>query len=561
VTLKTLQKWINHPAYLLICVGLGLFSWSFSFDSVTTRIFANRKPAGLQLSELASKAELRKEVEATDYRQIQKLSEPEMIAQLEKVRPNWNKPFGPNALSLAQAEAVIERRYKKLPKRFENNPVFQMLQKLTADDSASVDYDDLLVCDKSRLFYESRLHAYPVLSDLVKERSPASQSFATDCVVYSMRQFQVPKMNFANCAKSVGAPQVPGAKPCITPPLVNLTYNAFVDATECLNLNAKHLMPKIDFESGFFLNSFGGNKEAGIGQLTEPAIQEVNKYYSQYFAEIEKAAATKESCANLVKVKSLLSMAPSGPEQRCSMVGLPENPLRNIFYTALYHRINMDMISGIKFVSGQDYIQNENSLIPVQNNERDQFSGLFKTYRIKDKLELAGLHNPNLHYFKEMLATLGDHSGVETSVRLLSQYLDQRRENQLLLTMKDFDFQSDEKAQDVDGQMKNAVDVAASFVLSSILSSKDSSEEKKLKAKRRKELPKKWAEAYMESFPVYLAYRANGYDGKSFQPFAMYGYPGYLNVLTGRQEMIRDLFINAQMDPNICTDPKFLKAE
>jgi hypothetical protein len=228
---------------------------------------------------------------------------------------------------------------------------------------------------------------------------------------------------------------------------------------------------------------------------------------------------------------------------------------------ALYNRINMDMLSGIKFIAGQDYISLQNNLVPVQNNERDQFSGLFRTYRIKEKLDRAGLTNSNLHYFKEMLSTLGYHTGVETAVKLLSQYLDQRQENQLSATLADFDFQAGQKSKDVDGQMKDEVDVASAFVLSSVVNSKDSPEEKRMKAKRRKEFPKKWAEAYRESFPVFLALRANSYDGKSLQPYSLYGYPGYLSVLMGRQQQIRDLFVNAELDPNECTDPHFLKAE
>jgi len=338
-----------------------------------------------------------------------------------------------------------------------------------------------------------------------------------------------------------------------------LTYNAYVDTMECLNLNAKHMMPKVDFESGFFLNSFGINKEAGVGQLTEVALREVNRHFENYMAEVEKAAATKPSCANLIKNKSLLSMAPSGPEQRCSMIGLPENPLRNIFYMGLLNRINMDALSGIKFIAGQDYLQSGQNFLPVQNNQNDQFTGLFKSYRLKERLEANGIRGFNPHVIKEMLGTLGYHIGVETAVKLLSQYLDERKKHGLHLSANDFNFQSGAKAQDVDGQMKDAVEVATSYVLSSVVNSKDSDDDKKLKAQRRKEFPKKWAKAYLESFPVYLAYKANSYDGNSLLPFALYGYPGYLSVIVHRQSEIQELFANAQLDPNSCTDPEFLK--
>jgi len=559
VTLKTLQKWMNHPAYMAVCFLVGVIAWSFSFESVRQVTEVTRRPASLQLSELASRADLRDEVSATEYRELQQISDKEMIIKLEKVRPQWNKPQGPFTVSLAQVDAFNERKVKRLPKRFAGNPVFQLLQKV-GSDTATTDYEDLLVCDKSRMFYENRIGIYPVLNDLIKERTPASENFSRECVISSMRQFQVPKLNFASCAHSeMGAPQTPGGKPCVTPALVNLTYNAYVDALECLNLNPKHMMAKIDFESGFFLNSFGVNKESGVGQLTEVAVQEVNRHYDSYLAEIEKAASTKPSCANLIKNKSLLSMAPAGPEQRCSLIGLPENPLRNVFYMALLSRINMDTISGIKYVAGQDVLPSGEALLPLQNNQNDHFTGLYKTYRIKERLEANNIRSANPHVFKEMLGTLGYHVGVETAVKLLSQYLDERKKHELSLTSEDFNFQSRIQAPDVDGQLKDAVEVAAMYVLSSVVNSKDTAEEKKLKAKRRKELPKKWAKAYQESFPVYLAYKANSYDGKSLLPFALYGYPGYLSVIANRQSEIQDQFQNADLDPNTCTDPEFLK--
>lgn len=559
MNLKTLQKWINHPAYLAFCLIAGLVAWSFSFETVRNVSEGSRKPAGLQLSELASRGDLRDEVSATEFRELQQMTDREMVDKLERVRPQWNKPQGPYTVSLAQVDAINERRVKRLPKRFAGNPIFQLLEKVS-NDTATTEYEDLLACDKSRMFYENRIGIYPVLNDLVKERAPASENFARECVISSMRDFQVPKLNFASCAHSeMGAPQTPGGKPCVTPALVNLTYNAYVDATECLNLNPKHMMAKIDFESGFFLNSFGVNKESGVGQLTEVAVQEVNRHYDFYLSEIEKAAATKPSCANLIKNKSLLSKAPTGPEERCSLIGLPENPLRNIFYMALLHRINVDALSGIKYIAGKDYLPAGETAVPVQNNSQDQFAGLFKTYRIKERLEAVGLRQVNQHAFKDMLGTLGYHVGIETAVKILSQYLDERKKHELNLTAEDFNFQSGAKALDVDGQLKDAVEVAASYVLSSVVNSKDSADDKKWKAKRRKEFPLKWAKAYTESFPVYLAFKSNSYDGKSLLPFALFGYPGYLSVLANRQTEIQQQYQNADFDPYTCTDPEFLK--
>ena len=550
------QKWISHPSYLLVCVGLGIFAWSFSFESPFQSKIQSGEVHTLQLSSTAVK--LRREVEGTEYRALQKISDEDLRWRLERNSSKWTHPNGEHGVSLATLEATQQRSQKRLPKRFENNPVFQLLEKVS-ENVFSVEYEDQLVCDKSREFYESKLSDYSVLKDLMIQRNPATDSFTDQCVIYSMRQFDVPKMNFAACTKASGMPQVPGNKPCVTPNMVNLTYNSYMDVTQCLNLDPKHLMPKIDFESGFFLNAYGSEKEIGLGQLTASDIEEVNRHYPEYMVEVEKAAATKSSCANLMKFQSLLTPVQSIPEQRCSLAALPENPIRNILYMALLSRINMDKISGVKFIAGEDFLTDQGRLVPVHNNDQDEFTGLFKQYNIKEKLERAGFKNANLHFFKDLLTMLGYNTGVENAVKLLAEYLDQRLENNLLPTWNDFDFHSNLKETDLDGKTKNVIDVAGSYVMSSIVLPKDSAEVKQMKLRKRKEFPKLWAEAFRSSFPVFLAYHANGYTGKDLEAFPIYGYPGYINKIVDRQDHIRELFNSSSLNPNSCTDPNFLR--
>jgi hypothetical protein len=129
----------------------------------------------------------------------------------------------------------------------------------------------------------------------------------------------------------------------------------------------------------------------------------------------------------------------------------------------------------------------------------------------------------------------------------------------VLTSWDDFNFHNIVKAIDIDGKEKDVVDIATSYVLSSIVQSKDSPELKQIKIKKRKEFPRLWAEAYKESFPVFLTYQANGYNGKSIQSFPIYGYPGYLSIIVNRNNEIRDLLTNSELNPNSCTLPDFLK--
>jgi hypothetical protein len=164
-----------------------------------------------------------------------------------------------------------------------------------------------------------------------------------------------------------------------------------------------------------------------------------------------------------------------------------------------------------------------------------------------------------MNEFVEIISMLGYNSGALTAVKILSTYLDKRIEFNLPLTTEDFNFSVNNKVTDIDGKEKNDIEVARLYVLSSFIGARDSTEEKKTKLARRKEFPKLWALAYEKSFPLFATYRANGYEGNSVDPFPIYGFPGYLSVISQRNEDIRELFVNSDLNPDICTPQKFLK--
>lgn len=221
----------------------------------------------------------------------------------------------------------------------------------------------------------------------------------------------------------------------------------------------------------------------------------------------------------------------------------------------------MDQISGIKFVAGHEYVQSASrGMASVQNNNDDEFGGAFKAFEIKEKLIQLGIKKPNMHYFKEVILLIGYNTGVHTAVNILKNYLDLRIQNKLKLSMKDFDFNNPKSVKDdLTGEVKDVVSIARSYIMSSFVSPRDSDKDKNIKVKRRKMLPKLWAEAYNKTFPEFLAYKANSYTGKSTKPYSIYGFPGYLNVVAEQNKAIRDEFTKANFDPNLCTDPNFLK--
>lgn len=509
----SLARWTRHPGFFIFYFVLGLIALSFTFES--------SKLPEYQLSSVAAR------------RGVASVADQQLLTQLEKSKQSWSmSPQRDFAVSPSQIELLEMRAQKQIPKRFKDNPVFQILEKFM-DESTSLQYEDVLACDKKRQYYENQLLSQTRLGDLLESRQVGPKDFSQTCIVASMNHFNAPKNNFAYCARPNSMAQIPGGKPCVTPNLVNVTYNSFMDVSECLNLNPKLLLPKIDFESGFFLNAYGSDKEGGIGQLTRPAIDEVNSHYDSYMNEVEKAALTKPACARLMKFKGFLGKVPSGSDQRCALMAVPENPLRNILYMALFNRINMDKLSGEL--------------------------GLLKTLGIKEKLIKTGISDPDMNFFKEVTGLAGYNMGVQSSVQLLNSYLNKRIAANLPLKAGDFDFNKPALSTDLDGEKRSVVDIARSYVMSSFVSPVDSTEIRALKLQRRKELPELWKNSFSRSFPEFLAYNANTYDGQSNDPYLIFGFPGYLNALASRNKNIRAMLENGEMDPNICSDPEFLK--
>lgn len=425
---------------------------------------------------------------------------------------------------------------------------------------ALIENEELSQCDNSRKFYEKQIKKSSKIKELLVVNDSRESKLSKKCITHIMNKFAVSKYRYANCPKSSGATQTPGAKPCVTENLVNLTYNSYMDVTECLNLDPKLLFPKIGYESGFLINTLGSGHDGGLGQLTRPAIAEVNNYVDQYLQEIEEAAATKPSCARILKYKAFFKKAPEEAQERCSVIGLPENPLKNILYMALLNRVNMDQISGIKYVAGYDMLPMNRGLASLNQSAKDELGGTFKLYEIKEKLIKLGIKKPNMHFFKEIIGLIGYNTGVHTAVSILRNYLDLRVEKNLKLSMKDFDFNNPAISKDdVTGEAKDVVAIARSYVMSPFGHAKDSEKIKKEKAKKHKMLPKNWANAYKKTFPEFLAYRANAYDGKSKKKYGIYGYPGYLNLVAERNRTLRDEFEKSNLDPNLCSDPNFLK--
>lgn len=459
-----------------------------------------------------------------------------------------------------------------------------------AGAEAEVNFEEIAACsakDKARANIESVIvkaaKQNATFASAIAERAHESKAIPRKCVTHVMNKFNVGKKSLARCPGGMNTTPVRGgSKPCVSKNLVNLTYNHFTDVAECLNIDPKELLPKLSNESGLLINTLGYGWDAGIGQLTQSAIEEVNKHYDRYLVEMEKAAIKKPSCHRVMQFKPYLKKGKDALASRCSFITPPENPLKNIMYMAVYNRLNLDNLLGTKFIAGESFIENEGHLTAFTGTPKDRIvGGKFGNNAIQDKFAALGIKDLNLSNLATMIAFAGYNTGPSTSFNMLNEYLTKRIAAKKPVTEHDFDFHNPKTATDMDGKVKSVIDIARMNVRSANIKKNDP--DTKMKLKRVKLLPNKIAKSHLLTFPEFMVYNQNNYDSSILNPknlskiesikneaeknkerakyerFSSIGAPGYLSNLALKDTALRAAFENSGADKYYCSNPNFLR--
>lgn len=180
--------------------------------------------------------------------------------------------------------------------------------------------------------------------------TPSQDKLHSQCVTVSMRQFSAWTDYFTNKRASQGKP-TPGhylycedglknrsnSSPCRTEAYVNSIHNSYNTVLECLDLSSDDLLPLIAVESGFHLNAvsiFG--VDIGIGQLTPPAITDVNTNWENYSLELNSGKASCQKIINFMNNQNV--EMPVASNYECALTKTPENPMMNLLYTGLFYK-------------------------------------------------------------------------------------------------------------------------------------------------------------------------------------------------------------------------------
>lgn len=464
-----------------------------------------------------------------------------------------------------------------------------------------LDYETPEMCGSERNYLESQIQSVHNIFKLPRTEidEEAKGNVPRQCLTFIMKKFfepamTAPKRMFAYCAKATGRPEEDAAsreevqpkidvlkkqlakkditaeetesiekkirgleasikhkhymQPCVTETYTQTIYNSFTDVANCFNIPQREILPKFFNESGFHVNAFGAGKDAGVGQLTAEAINATLKRLPYYIAEMRKSP--KASCRRISEHASAFESIDSDLFNRCNLMASPENPLRNLFYMAVFYRESVRYVSGITFREGKDtVIRNDGQETPLKGTAGEELGGALERQQIREKFAKLGFKNVNLHRLKTMVVSLGYNSGTVTALNRLNSYLDERiqhsaTEKDLNLSTKHFDFENI----DVSKLRKSIMPQVAK---------KEATEDErkeiaKIEAARLKNLPEVYAKAYRLSFPEYLVLRTNsGPKGK--EPYQLYGFPGYLSALA-----LKNKILSAQFPGGECTAPGYL---
>ncbi len=585
-----MNKWFNSKFYFAFWMFLALVPMKHALDvSAEMDRQSHKTIVGMQeQSSMASQPA--EDLYSFDERQseLANVSDEQLLQVLELSTDEYEQSGSANPYAISPAQLDSYDLALRESSGLNNNSPFDFAT--IAGEEAAVNYEELAVCtakNKNRGNIEAVIlkaaKQSPMMANAIAERSHESKTIPRKCITHVMNKFNPSPKSLARCPGGMGTePARGGAKPCISKNLVNLTYNHFTDVAECLNIEAKDLLPKLSNESGVIINTLGAGWDAGVGQLTQSAIEEVNKHYDRYVAEMEKASIKKPSCMRVMQYKPYLKKAKDVLASRCSFIVPPENPMKNIVYMAVYNRMNLDHLLGIKYIAGESFIDNNGQMIAYTGTTSDRIiNGKFGNNQIQQKFAQLGISDLSLDNVATMVAFNGYNAGPSTAFNMLNEYLTKRISAKKSLTERDFDFHTPKTATDIDGKVKSVTEIARLNVRSAFIKKNDP--EAKIKVKRAKVLPEKIRKSHLLTFPEFLIYNQNNFDSSILNPanlakveaiqdaaakakernkyerFSSYGSPGYLSSLAAKDTALRTAFENSGADKYYCSNPNFLK--
>lgn len=200
-------------------------------------------------------------------------------------------------------------------------------------------------CSADQLRFEKALQERPAF-----QIPGAPEGLTATCVQHSMKMFEnwVASLGrnrknaakiYANCPSEAAQFERITKGPCRTREYVARLVEDYNVVTDCLGLPAKQFYPFVSVESGFMQNALAMGEDVGLGQLTPPAVADVNTHWSTLVARVE--SSDRSSCRAIAPLLPQLKVEmKNGAMPVCAFVASPANPLRNLLYSAFFFQLN-----------------------------------------------------------------------------------------------------------------------------------------------------------------------------------------------------------------------------
>lgn len=218
-------------------------------------------------------------------------------------------------------------------------------------------------------------------------------SYALENSFSSVRPGEVSNL-FVKCTNETAEPQRGAPRPKYSRAEIQFMQKTFNNIEDCLDIPVTETFPRLMMESGFHPSIQNPNGDTGIGQLTWPAIQDVDGALPEYKNKIFKS--TKNSCRWLKSFSQGKSgfWKPVGKGSRCQLMTKNYGMMKNLLYASILHKLN------------KDYVEKE-----------------YEKRQIGTLLLQSGVSDEHGHFIKELLVDLGYNTGGATAVKNLQDFL------------------------------------------------------------------------------------------------------------------------------------------
>ncbi len=494
--------------------------------------------------------------------------------------------------------------------------------KLNFMDAGVVAYEDDLSCTEDRKYLQPAIEEMRFQNPwIAEERKPFPEAaFGRECLVlvmkYAYSSAQLQKSSaFTSCVnvkeirepdkrikdpktgkmiikkgrileidytqvRSSGAPERGRKAPCVTRDYANSVYNAFVDASDCFNMHQKDLLAKLMNESGMHINAYGAGDDTGIGQLTgeairagfEPYFQSGSRTTVREYLLREAGKSNKKSCQRILDFPAAYEKIDSSTTNRCSLMMPPENPYRNMVYTAVFYRSLLNELAGIRYIGGKDFVDGPLGMQEVVPGTDFDPGGWIKRLNMKRNIKIllelgvrqektreieqdlakkkvnkklwaniikkelpkameeVTIPEPDMHALTRALVILGYNSGPAAAAKVFDAYLKKRVETKRGLKPSELDFLvTDFRNKKIPAMGNKTLNQVAFAAVQS-----DASAKAYMENLRRT--------AYTKSLPEFLLIHQDQ------------GFPGYLTVVGEKHKALEK-----QMGNKSCVSETFIK--